>query len=493
MAPSTIISILISYFGILFLISYLTGKNASEESFYTGNKQSPWYLVAFGMIGASLSGITFISIPGTVEGSQFGYMQMVGGYLAGYLIIALVLMPLYYKLQLSSIYSYLETRFGRNTQLIGAGFFLISRIIGASLRMYLVVLVLQRFIFDPLNIHYSLTIFISLALIWSYTFKGGIKTIVWSDTLQTLFMLLSLIVAIVLIGNSFEWSFIESIKTASSSQYSQIFFFDDILGKKHFLKQFIGGAAIALAMTGLDQDMMQKNLSCKSLKDAQKNMLWFSIILIVVNFLFLILGALMFIYKEAHNIPMPVKDVLGELKPASDLLFPTIAMNYLGPACGAIFVVGLIAAAYSSADSALTSLTTSFSLDVLRIDKNKQRYPKHIRTIVHLGFSLILFFTILFFYKKNDSAAIFQLFTLACYSYGPLIGLFFFGIFTDKKPKDIFIPIICIIAPVLSFYLSENSKALLGGYQFGFELLLINGGITYIGLALLPKSEKSKF
>lgn len=487
MEPKLILAILILYFLVLFSISIFTNRGANEDSFYNGNKQSPWYLVAFGMIGASLSGVTFISIPGTVASSSFGYMQMVFGYLVGYTIISLILLPLYYKLQLTSIYTFLETRFGRATQLTGSTFFLVSRIIGASLRMYLVVLVMQRFIFEPLGVHYAITTFISLALIWVYTYKSGIKTIVWTDSLQTFFMLLSMGTAIYIIGQSFNWSFSESIYHVIDSEYSKTFFFEDILGKGHFLKQFLGGAIIAVAMTGLDQDMMQKNLTCKSLEDAQKNVLWFSIVLVIVNFLFLCLGALLYIYSTENSIDLPTRLVGGEIKPATDLLFPTIAIDHLGTFCGVIFIIGLIAAAYSSADSALTSLTTSFCFDFLQLDK--KTHPKHTRIAVHIGFTIICYITILLFYNTNDSSTIYKLFKWAGYTYGPLLGLFFFGILSKNKVNDQLIPLICIVSPILCFLIDLYSKELLGGYVFGFELLLLNGIITSIGLLIFSSNK----
>lgn len=486
MTPTLILIILIIYFLVLFGVSYFTGKNADNDSFYNGNKQSPWFLVAFGMIGASLSGVTFISIPGTVANNSFGYMQMVFGYLVGYSVISLVLLPLYYKLKLTSIYSYLENRFGRKTQLTGSIFFLFSRIVGASLRMYLVVIVLQKFIFEPLGVHYIITTFISLALIWLYTFKAGIKTIVWTDTLQTFFMLLSMGVAIFIIGQSFSWTFPETITEVLKSDYSKTFFFDDILGKSHFLKQFIGGAIMAIAMTGLDQDMMQKNLTCKSLGDAQKNVFWFSIVLVIVNFLFLCLGALLYIYSTKNGISLPTRLVGDEMKVATDLLFPTLAINHLGSFCGIIFIIGLVAAAYSSADSALTSLTTSFCFDILQLDKDKTQYPKNTRFYVHIGFTFICFITIVIFYNTNDTSTIYKLFKWAGYTYGPLLGLFFFGIISKAKIKDAIIPFVCILSPIICFVIDSNSQALLGGYQFGFELLLLNGLITYLGLSISP-------
>lgn len=498
MSPITTITIILVYFVLLIFISFLTGKNSNEESFYTGNKQSPWYVVAFGMVGSSLSGVTFISIPGTVQNESFGYMQLILGNMLGYAIIALVLVPLYYKLQLSSIYAFLGQRFGRKSQLTGATFFLISRIIGSSLRMYLVIIVLQRFVIEPLTkttgveIHYTVTTFISLALIWTYTFKSGIKTIVWSDIFQTFFMLFSLGFSIWLIIHSFDWSVKEAASEIASSSYSKLFFFDDFLNQKHFLKQFIGGVVIAIAMTGLDQDMMQKNLTCKSTNDAKKNMLWSSSILFVVNFLFLVLGALLYFYMDANNLSMPSRIVNSEATPASDLLFPTIAIEHLGVLAGIVFIIGLIAAAYSSADSALTALTTSFCLDFLQIDKKKDKYPKYTRTLVHVGFSFILFMMIIVFYEKNDVSAINKLFKLAGFTYGPLLGLFFFGMINKSSLPDKYIPIICLLSPVLCYVLDVFSTQLFWGYRFGFELLLVNGGVTYFGLWVLSKYAVSE-
>ena len=371
-----ILILLLSYFVVLILISYLTSKNDSNQDFFKAGKQSPWYLVAFGMIGASLSGVTFISVPGWVEASQFSYFQVVLGYMVGYFVVTFVLLPVYYKLNLTSIYEYLFHRFGFVSHKTGAFFFFVSRVLGAAFRLYLVAIVLQQFIFDEWNVPFEITVIISILLIWIYTFRGGIKTIVWTDTLQTVFMITAVILSIYFITESLDLTFSEFLVSEELKAYSTIFNTDSILDKGYFLKSFFGGVFITICMTGLDQDMMQKNLSCKSLKDAQKNMLSFSIVLTLVTFLFLLLGALLFIYAKRNNIEIPLLD--GQ--PKTDLLFPEIALNSgLGITLGITFILGLIAAAYSSADSALTSLTTSFCVDILGGSGKSEKGQKSLR------------------------------------------------------------------------------------------------------------------
>jgi len=379
MQPLHILLLIAGYFGVLILISYFTGKGDSNVDFFKAGKKSPWYLVAFGMIGVSLSGVTFISVPGAVQGGQFGYFQVVLGYTVGYFVIAYVLLPIYYRLNVTSIYEYLETRFGRVAHKTGAVFFFISRLLGASFRLYLVAIVLQYFVFDSYGIPFWVTVILSVTMIWLYTFKGGIKTIVWTDTLQTLFMLLAVGISIYLINDKIGWSFSDFIASSELDNYSRIIFADDWFSKGHFIKSFLGGMFITICMTGLDQDMMQKNLTCPSLKDAQKNVVSFSLVLIVVNFLFLLLGALLFIYSNKMGIEVPVLD--GKMR--TDLLFREIALNGdLGISIGIIFLLGLIAAAYSSADSALTGLTTSFSPK-----------KKHVRKYI----SLCLYYSLLWY------------------------------------------------------------------------------------------------
>lgn len=476
MSPYLILTIIAAYFGILILISYFTGKDSSNESFFKANKQSPWYVVAFGMLGASLSGVTFISVPGWVETSKFGYMQMVLGYVVGYLVIIKVLLPLYYKLNLTSIYTYLEQRFGTSSYKTGAAFFLLSRVIGASFRLFLVANVLQLLIFDALKIPFAVTVTITILLIWLYTFKSGIKTIVWTDTLQTLFMLVALGIAIVTVYNDLGIQDVGLITYVNESELSQIFFFDDPKSSSYFWNQFLSGAFITIVMTGLDQDMMQKNLTCRSLKDAQKNMFWLSLSFIIVNFIFLSLGLLLTDFAAANGIDAH-----------KDQLFPTIAQNNLGPFVFIFFFIGLIAAAYSSADSALTSLTTSFSVDILEIDK-KLSPEKQVqkRKQVHIFISVLLLLVIIAFkYIIQDASVIAKLFKFAGYTYGPLLGLFSFGLFTKFAVKDKWVPIVALLAPVFSFILDNALKT--KGIDLGYFILIINGTITFLGLLVLTR------
>ncbi|MGB2371411.1 MAG: sodium:solute symporter, partial [Flavobacteriales bacterium] len=439
MSPTLILSIIAIYFLVLILISYFTGKSDSNDAFFLGNKQSPWYIVSFGMIGATLSGVTFISVPGWVADSQFSYMQMILGMTAGYIVIANVLMPIYYRMNLTSIYAYLGDRFGESTHQTGAFFFLLSRTIGASFRLYLVANVMQIAIFDAWNVPFWLTVSLTIILIWIYTFRSGIKTIIWTDTLQTLFMLLAVGVSIWLISDKMGLGLVELSHTIRESQYSQVFFWE---GKQHFLKQFLSGAFLAIVMTGLDQDMMQKNLSCRSLSDAKKNMYSFSVVLIVVNIFFLALGAMLYLYAE--QIGMDITK--------GDDLFPLVALKAdLGLGVGIFFILGLIAAAYSSADSALTSLTTSFCVDFLNIEQKAERQQVQTRKWVHVGFSVVLVLAILIFKAINDDSVISALFKVAGYTYGPLLGLFAFGIFTKWNIKDRAVPIVAVLSPVIAY------------------------------------------
>ncbi|GAL64514.1 sodium:solute symporter [Algibacter lectus] len=488
MTATQILLLIAAYFGVLILISYFTGKEDSNDAFFKANKSAPWYLVAFGMIGASLSGVTFISVPGWVAGSQFSYMQVVFGYLVGYLVIAFVLMPIYYRLNVISIYQYLESRFGTVSYKTGAFFFFISRVLGAAFRLYLIAIVLQKFVFDAYGIPFVVTVSISILLIWLYTFKGGIKTIIWTDTLQTLFMLTALVVAVYLITDELNWSFADFLASEELTKYNKIMFTDSILTKNHFIKSFLGGMFIAICMTGLDQDMMQKNLSCKTLKDAQKNMLSFASVLIVVNFVFLLLGALLFIYAEKHNIATPMLD--GKVK--TDLLFPEIALNGgLSISLAIFFLLGLIAAAYSSADSALTSLTTSFCVDFLGIEKREVNTQKSLRKRIHILMSVLLVIVIVIFKYVLDSNVIDNLLKVAGYTYGPLLGLFAFGIFTKRIIKDKLVWVVALTALALSFIIGNIPAENIGGYIIGYELLIINGLLTFIGLFLISKKSEA--
>lgn len=484
MSATHILLLIGGYFLLLLTISYFTGKNDSNADFFKAGKQSPWFLVAFGMVGASLSGVTFISVPGWVESSQFSYMQVVFGYLVGYFVIAYLLLPIYYKLNVTSIYQYLEQRFGLVSYKTGAFFFFISRVLGASFRLFLVAMVLQQFVFDAWNVPFEVTVILSILLIWIYTFRGGIKTIVWTDTLQTLFMLVSLGLSIYFINQKLGWSFSEFLASDELKQYSKIFVTDDFFAKNNFIKSFFGGMFITICMTGLDQDMMQKNLTCKSLKDAQKNMVSFSLVLIVVNFIFLLLGALLFIYADKFNIALPLMDGT----PKADLLFPEIAINSdLGIVVAVTFMLGLIAAAYSSADSALTSLTTSFCVDFLGIEKKEETKQKKMRKKTHIGMSVLLVLVIIAFRYILDKNVIDGLLTVATFTYGPLLGLFTFGIFTKYQIKDNYVWAVALASVLIMMGIANLPPESLGGYEVGYELLPINGLLTFIGLLLIRK------
>jgi Na+/proline symporter len=481
MSPYLILGIFLIYTTVLFVVTYFTSKKANSSSFYLGNKVSPWFVVAYGMIGASLSGVTFMSVPGWVKDTQFSYMIVVSGYLFGYIVIALVLLPLYYKLKLTSIYSYLEQRFGFWSYKTGAGFFILSRILGASLRMFLVINVLQVFVFDSWSIPFWVNVMIFIILIVLYTLKGGIRTIVWTDTLQTTFMLLAVIISIIYICKGLGKPLTDLIPEIKHDGTFRMFI-TDWHHERFFLKQFFSGMFITIVMTGLDQEMMQKNLSCRNIKEAQKNMFTFSGILVFVNFLFLFLGALLIIYAQKMNVNVT----------STDVLFPAVALNYLGPMAGIVFLIGLISAAFPSADGALTSLTTSFSIDFLGLDKREELSEKsktRIRYIVHISISVIFFVCILIFKYLNNKAVIDKLFTIAGYTYGPLLGLFSFGLFTKRKILDKVTPCIAVLSPLICYVLSKYSVELFNGYKFGFELLLLNGLITFCGLLIFSKRE----
>lgn len=479
MTPTLILSAFVAYTVLLFFITWLTSRKSNNESFFRGNNSSPWYVIAYGMIGASLSGVTFMSVPGWVKDTQFSYLMVVFGYLFGYFIISTVLLPLYYRLNLTSIYSYLEQRFGKYSYKTGSSFFILSRVIGASFRMFLVVNVLQIFVFDAWNVPFWVTVAIFISLIILYTFEGGIKTIIWTDTLQTTFMLLAVVLSIVFISQELNLSLSGLFTKVFESDFSNVIV-TDWHDKRFFLKQFLSGIFITIVMTGLDQEMMQKNLSCKNLKDAQKNMISFSFVMIFVNFLFLVLGAVLLFYVSQMNI---------NVGNTSDEIFPIIALKYLSPVAGIVFLIGLISAAYPSADGALTSLTTSFSIDILGIKRKNltESQSKKIRYAVHISFALLLLFVVVLFRAINDRAVIDKLFTVAGYTYGPLLGLYSFGLFTKFNVRDKWVPVVAILSPIISYIISVNSETLFNGYKFGFELLIVNGILTFVGLFLLRK------
>jgi Na+/proline symporter len=471
---------------LLFLITFITARKANSESFYVGNKSSPWFVVAYGMIGASLSGVTFMSVPGWVGTSQFSYFIMVLGYLLGYITIANVLLPLYYRLNLTSIYTYLEQRFGFWSYKTGSFYFMLSRILGASLRMFLVIYVLHNFIFKEWGFPFEVSVIIFIALIILYTFKGGIKTIIWTDTLQTTFMLLAVIISVILIGKQMDFNIPQLINKVFSDGHTKMVV-TDWSAKNHFLKQFFSGMFITIVMTGLDQEMMQKNLSCRNIRDAKKNMITFSFILVVVNFLFLFLGATLLTFAQYKHIDLSVLS-------STDDIFPTIAIKYLGTFAGLIFFIGLISAAYPSADGALTSLTTAFCIDMLGMQHWKHADEKkktNVRYLVHIGFALIMLTVIIIFRHFYDKALIDNLFTIAGFTYGPLLGLYAFGLFTKMQVYDKWVPVIAVISPVLCYFLRENSFQWFN-YKFGFELLIVNGFVTFLGLFILGIFRKEK-
>ncbi len=480
MSPYAILFLIISYFGLLVLVSFFSQGKRNNTTFFTANRSSPWYLVAFGMIGATLSGVTFISVPGWVEASKFSYMQMVLGYILGYFIIGAVLMPLYYRLKLTSIYSYLGDRFGSNSYVTGASFFLLSRIFGASFRLYLVANVLQLLVFDALAIPFWVTVTITILLIWVYTFQSGIKTIVWTDTLQTFFMLTAMICCIVAISNFLGFSFSDLWSQIKTSPQTQIFFFDDFRSGDYFWKQFFSGAFIAIVMTGLDQDMMQKNLTCSNLKDAQKNMFWFTIILVIVKFIFLSLGYLLLLYAQSQNIDAH-----------KDELFPTIAMlPEMGVFVSGIFILGLIAAAYSSADSALTAMTTTVSIDLFKMNTTTNtKKDILLRKKIHVALSIVLVAVILIFkYVIADASVIAKVFIFASYTYGPLLGLYAFGLLTKWKIIDRWVALVCVLTPFLGYSIALLSKSLFN-FEFGFFILILNGSLTFLGLVLIRAKQ----
>jgi len=482
MSPLITLFILLAYFGVLILLSWYTSKNADEKSFYTGNKESPWFLVAFGMIGASLSGVTFLSVPGAVANSHFGYFQVVLGYMVGYVIIARVLLPLYYRLNLTSIYTYLEGRYGTMAYKTGAAYFLLSRIIGASFRLFLIAGVLHLAIFQNLidgrELPYWFTVAVTIALIFAYTAKSGIKTVVYTDALQTFFLLASVVLTIIFIVNKLDWTWSETLINLSNDPNTQIFHFEGN-GGNVFWKQFLGGAFIALAMTGLDQDMMQKNLSISNVKSAQKNIYVQMAMFLVVNIVFLSLGALLYQYAAAFNIT-------DFSKP--DELFTSIAMRHSIPVVGAFFIIGLVAAAYSSADSALTALTTSYCVDFLGFERNGRGTDKKVRRKVHITFAVIIFFTILIFKELNNDSVIVALFKVAGFTYGPLLGLFSFGILTNRKVDDKYILPITLVAILCTAGYYFGLPYLIKDFKAGFELIIINGLLTFAMLYFISVS-----
>lgn len=483
---STILIVFVLYSLVILLISHITSRKSNNSTFFTGNKKSPWFVVAYGMIGASLSGVTFMSVPGGVYSGQFTYFGIVLGYIIGYAVIAFLLLPLYYKLNLTSIYSFLEIRFGKASEKTGAFLFIVSRLIGSAIRMYLVVFVLYEFVFKNWGIPFYIPALFFILFILIYTFKGGIKTVVWTDTLQTTFLLLAAIMTVLYILNNLDISFCQLMKISTENGYTKLFE-TDWTNSKFFVKQILSGAFITIAMTGLDQDMMQKNMTCKTLKDAQKNVLTSSFIFVIVNLLFMCLGASLIYYAQETNFILPTNE---DGVVINDKIFPSIAFS-INTITSVIFMLGLIAAGYSSADGTLTALTTTFCFDFLHFDNNNElseNQKTKYRKIIHIAFALLYVLIIIIFRPFHNESLIDKIFEIAGYTYGPLLGLFSFGLFIKNRvPNDKFVPYIAIISPIISYLLNRYSKDLFFGYQFGFEILIVNGLLTFISLLLISK------
>lgn len=478
MSPLLLFSFVIGYFLILLVVAWYTGRNSDNHSFFIGNKNSNWMLVAFGMVGTSLSGVTFVSVPGAVAKESFAYLQITIGYLFGYLMIAYILLPLYYKLNLTSIYNYLSSRMGFNSYKTGSSFFILSRTLGATARLYLVVNILQEAILNSFNIPFWATTLIILVMILLYTFEGGVKTIVYTDTLQTTCMLAGLVICVFYILNQLNMGFGDSLQAMNDRGYSKIFFTDPN-SKFFFLKQIIAGAFITVTMTGMDQEMMQKNISVKTLKDSQKNVMSMAITLATVIVIFLFLGGLLYLYAENLNIAV-----------SGDKIFPVLAMEHMPPVVSVIFIIALISALFPSADGAITALTSTFCIDIIGIQRRPdltEAAQKKIRQRVHLTFAAIFLVFVLIFKRVNDPSMIGLLLKIAAYTYGPLLGLFTFGIITKRVVKDALVPYVCIAAPIICFIIDKYQKSLLGSYEVGLELLIINGTITFLGLILISK------
>lgn len=474
MSTSVVLTVLLAYFLLLILVGFVTTRRANGEMFFTANRNSPWYLVAFGMIGTTLSGVTFISIPGEVGNTHWTYLALVAGNCVGYIVIALVLLPLYYKQNLVSIYSWLGSRFGEKARLTGSFFFIVSQLVGASFRLFLVVGVLQLAFFDAVGVPFPVTVIVTIAFVWIYTVRGGIKTIVWTDALQTVCILISVGLTIAVVNEALDFNFSSAVAAVKESPLSRMFDFDWRSGQ-NTVKQFLAGIAITVSLNGLDQNMMQKNLTCRSLRDCKTNMFTFSFFFLVTNVLFLMLGALLYIYAEREGIVLPGK---------SDDVFPFLSLNYFGTTAGIFFLLGITAAAYSSVDSSLTSLTTSFCIDFLKVDPRNKR-DKRKRMGVHLVFSLLMVFVVVLFRELNNSSVISALFKAVGYTYGPLLGLFTFGLTTRYQVREKYIPLVCLLSPVVAYVINCYSEELLFGYKFGFEILLFNGALCYLGLLFI--------
>ncbi|MDR1523982.1 MAG: sodium:solute symporter [Tannerella sp.] len=485
MDPISVLITIAAYFVLLFFVSYMAGRKSDNEGFFVGNRKSSWFVVAFAMIGSSISGVTFVSVPGMVQASGFAYLQMILGFVAGQFLIAYVLVPLFYKMNLVSIYGYLESRFGMSSHKTGAWFFFISKMLGASVRLFLVCLTLQLLVFGPLRWPFLINVVCTVALVWLYTFRSGVKSLIWTDSLKTFCLVVSVVLCIYYIASDLHFGLGSMFSAIGNSDLSQMFFFDDINDKRFFFKQFFAGIFTMIAMTGLDQDMMQRNLSCRNSKDSQKNMITSAVSQFFINMLFLMLGVLLYIYAAERNIALPER---------SDELFPVIATGgYFPVAVGILFIIGLISSAYSTAGSALTALTTSFTIDILGAGGKSEDGVRRIRKRVHAGMAAVMGIVIYVFGLLNNTSVIDAVYTLASYTYGPILGMFVFGIFTKRRVRDRFIPFVAILSPVICYVLQANSEQWFDGYRFGYELLVFNALFTFTGMWLCSRKERASF
>lgn len=480
MNPIFILLTLTAYFALLFTVSYLSGRKADNAGFFTGNRRSSWYVVAFAMIGASISGVTFVSVPGMVGANGFGYLQMVLGFIVGQFIIAYVLTPLFYRMNLVSIYGYLENRFGKSSYRTGAWFFFLSKMLGASVRLFLVCLTLQLLVFQPYGLPFLLNVFITVALVWLYTFRGGVKSLVWTDSLKTFCLIVSVVLCIGYIASDMHFTFGSLYTLLDEKGLSRTFYFDDVNSRQYFFKQFLAGIFTMIATTGLDQDLMQRNLSCKNFRESQKNMMVSILMQTVIIFLFLMLGGLLYLFAESHQIHVE----------KSDELFPLIATGgYFPIVVGILFIVGLVSSAYAAAGSALTALTTSFTVDILGTDGRSEESVSRLRQRVHLGMAVLMGITLYIIHLLNNTSVIDAVYILASYTYGPILGMFAFGILTPWHVRDRYIPVVALVAPLCCFILDQHSEAWFSGYRFSYELLILNALFTFLGLYLLVRKQ----
>ena len=483
MTPLAVIITCAAYFAVMLLLGWISSRGTDNQGFFNGGRKAPWWIVAIAMIGMPMSGVTYVSVPGMVGvgGTAMGYMQMVLGFFVGYLVIAFVLTPVFFKMNMASIYQYLDNRFGVSSHKTGAWFFFISKILGAAVRLYLVCVTLQLMVFTPLRLPFILNVVISMAIVLLYTFRGGVKSVIWNDTLKTVCMVVSIILAMVFIAKDLGLDFKGLVATIKGSEFSKVFFFDDVNHKEYFWKQFLAGVFTVIAMTGLDQDMMQRTMASRNARDSRKNLITSGLMQIPVIFMFLCLGVLLYVFAAQRSITE-----------TGDTLFPAVATGAgLPMIVGVLFVLGLVSCAFGAGGSALTALTTSFTVDIIGTKGKSEEKVTSTRKKVHLGMAVLMGLVIIAFYLLNTTSVIDAVYKLASYTYGPILGMFAFGIFTKRQVRDKWVPLVAVIAPVLCYILQSNSERWFGGYKFSYELLIFNALFTFIGLCLLIKPKKA--